>query len=352
MQTLKKIFFIFIFWLSPLIQAEISPFFKNLNYESNTSSIENFILGRTCYSLQASSLSLNCNPAFLANETKRKVSLGLHLDNRVAQALNFRKDLQNNDPLSVANRLLENSKPLLISESSTLWWQHDWFAFSLVPARLQVASVVTNPAYPWITGHALFQREFDAQAGLFAGANPHFRVGANIRYIENHQFRDDFAMLDVLSGYRKLEIQENKFIYFEPAVSYNWDSPWSPEVSLVLTQLQVYNSDQIDQTLMKPEFGYATTPDFLGGHFRTSLHYTSRSDLQRFADRFRFGGLYEFSESLSTSMTLAGDEYGLGVMAQISALVLGAGFKSEAFYDQRQNIDRVTTGLFQISLAL
>ncbi len=349
MSTLKIIAFIFI---GSIANAEVASTFRNLHYDSSTSSIENFILGRTCYSLRASELSLNCNPALLANETKHVISLGVNIDSRAREAANYQKDLENNNPFAVTDRLLETSKPFLIAESATAWWQHEWFAFSLVPARLQVISVVTNPAYPVVTAHALYQREVDAQAGLFVGPDPRFRVGLNLRYVENYEFRDQFAFLDVVSGAKKLAIEQSKLVYAEPAVTYRWDSSWSPEVSLVLTQLQVYNSGDIDQRRLKPELGYATSPDFLEDRLRTSIHFTARPDVRRFAEHFRFGGIYEFTSNLSASVTLAGDEYGLGAMAKLGPLGLGAGIKTELISNEQTEPVRVTTGLFQLSLSI
>ena len=349
MSTLKLLAFIF---FAASAHAEVASTFRNLNYDSNTNSVENFILGRTCYSLRASELSLNCNPALLANETKHFISFGVNIDNRAREASNYQKDLQNDNPFAVTNRLLETSKPFLISESATAWWQHEWFAFSVVPARLQVVSVVTNPAYPIVTAHALYQREFDAQAGLFVGPDPRFRVGLNLRYVENYEFRDQFAFLDVVSGAKKLAVQQSKLVYAEPAVTYQWDTSWSPEVSLVLTQLQVYNSATVDQSRLKPEFGYATSPDFMDGKLRTSIHFTARPDLQRFGEHFRFGGIYEFSSNFSTSVTLAGDEYGIGAMARLGPVILGAGVKSELISNEQTTAVRVTTGLFQLSFGI
>ncbi|MCB0349536.1 MAG: hypothetical protein KDD38_00020 [Bdellovibrionales bacterium] len=348
---LQFIFVIVAIFISAVnANAQLSPTFKNVNYDDQYMGVEGFILGRTCYSLRATRLNLNCNPAFMAGEVENKLNFNLNLDNNVTEVSGYINELQDHESESIINRILDNPKPLVAYDLATSWWQYDWWAVAVTPARLAVASAVTNPAYPIVSSHVSFQREVSMRGGVFVAEDLNFKIGANLRYVQNNQFRDEFALLDVISGTRKINVVENNIVYFEPAMTYSWHSAWESHVSLVLTHLRLYESDRSVPDVARPEIGYSTSPEYLNKKLRTSIHYTARPDVTRIGDRFRFGGIYEFSDLLSFSFSLAGDEYGLGVTGRYDSVVLGLGTKSELFNLNGSDVGRVTTTLFQAGL--
>lgn len=337
---------IFVF-VSANAQAALYRQFKNVNYDDQYTNIESFVLGRTCYSLKASPLNLDCNPAFLAGKERRTLNLNLNVDNNIEEVYGYSRDLKNHRSDKLINRILKEDRPLTANEMSSVWWQYDWWAISYIPARLALATVMTNPAYPKITTHLSLQRELSAKTGFFVEEDTKFRVGANLRYVRNDQLRDEFALLDVLSGNSDVKVRDKDIVYFEPAMTYELSAAWDSQISVVLTHLALYESEDDVPDVARPEIGYSTTPDYFDRKFRTSLHYTARPDTSSVSDRFRFGGIYSYDPDSSLSFTLAGDEYGVGLMGRIDSLVLGIGFKSEMFHLDGKEVGRSTTTLMQ-----
>lgn len=324
--------------------------FRNVNYDDHYMDVEGFVLGRTCYSLRASALSLNCNPAMMAGEKKRSLNLMLNLDNNVTEVYGYASDLRDKNSDSLLERLLKNPKPLTANEVVGVWWQYDWFAITAIPARLNIATVVRNPAYPVVTTHVSLQREVAARGGLFLSEDTRFKVGANVRFIENRQLRDEFELFDAVAGGMDINVKQSESIFVEPAIAYSFDAAWESQLAFVLTHLPVYESKNDVPDAPRPEIGYSTTPTFLENKLRTSIHYTSRPDVSSTMARFRFGGIFEFSEQLASSFTIGGSELGIGLLGRIDSLELGAGLKSEQFYLHGEELDRVNTVLFQAGL--
>jgi hypothetical protein len=324
--------------------------FKNVNYDDNYMDVEGFVLGRTCYSLKASRLSLDCNPAMMAGETKRNLNLQVNLDDNVKEVYGYGSELQDKNSDGLLRRILNNPKPLTANEVAAAWWQYDWWAVSVVPARLNVATVVRNPAYPVVTSHVSLQREVSARGGLFVSEDPRLRVGANVRFVENRQLRKEFELFDVAAGTEDIAVKQSESIFVEPAMAYAFDTGWESQLSFVLTHLAVYESSNEIPDAARPEIGYSTTPNFLDHKLRTSIHYTARPDVASTMDKFRFGGIFEFSDQLASSFTIGGSELGLGLLGRIDSLDLGIGAKTEKFILHGEEIDNVNTVLFQAGL--
>lgn len=330
--------------------ADAPTEFPNFIYDSEIMGIETFVLGRTCYSLRLSPMSLDCNPTFMAGREDDTLAFNLGLDNNTKRVWNLISDLENHDSITVANRLLKNQRPILAYEVASSWFQYDWWAVTFVPGRLGLASVVVNPAYPEVTAQAILEKEISLKGGLFVANDTNLRLGGNIRFIKRHELRQRFDLLNVIAGSDHLDIEENNIVYFEPSLTYEWNSAWRPQISAVLTQMRLYSSKKLNENIAVPEIGYSTSPDYLDGRFRTSLHYTARPDISRLSDRLRFGGIYDWSEVFSTNFSLAGDEYGAGVIGRIDSLVLGVGAKSQVLRMDGQEISKMNTVLFQAGL--
>lgn len=349
----RFIFYIILNSLSlGVAHAELSTKFKNYMFEDHATTMESFILGRTCFSLRASSLGIDCNPAFLAGSDRRELNFSVVLDDKALEAFKYLNELRDNNSVGVVNRLLSDQRPFAVQQSATIYGQYDWFAVALTPVRLGVASAVVNSSYPTVSTHAMLQSEVSLRAGSFFEEDTNLSVGANLRLVRTHQVRNEFDLGDAISNPELISINETDHVYLDPAVSYRFNGSWDAELTAALTHLALFESDgaNVLDEGPRPEIGFASRPDIGERRLRTALHFTGRPDIERVGWRLRFGAIYDLSEDFTIHGTLAGEEYGLGFMARIDSVILGLGVRSEAFYLNGTEVDRLTRALFQAGL--
>jgi hypothetical protein len=91
-------------------------------------------------------------------------------------------------------------------------------------------------------------------------------------------------------------------------------------------------------------------PDFIDGKFRSTVHFTTVPGIEDWADRLRWSGIFEFSDMLSSSFTLAGHEQGLGFLGRLDSVVLGAGVKNEKIKTSSGPSEDVHSLIFELGL--
>ncbi len=323
--------------------ARVGERFSNLFYDASSLSLQEYVLGRTCFSLASGAQGLTCNPALLADEEKTQLRINLFSEQSIGKASDEVRDLEDEDIPALVNSLNDShGEPRLTRASTALWYQHDWWALAYVPMRVGLAASVRNPVLTEVTAHIVAESELSFRAGLFAAEDTHLKVGANFRYVSSHYFRDRFQLIDALSDPDILHIQKQRTLYVDPAMAYSWDNNWKSVVSLAVTDVAAYKSGDDKDIRPAIEAGYATTMDIFGHDFRSSVHVTTRSDLDEFRDRLRWGAVYDFSPRFSTTLSLASREVGVGLTGRIDSLTLGLAYKSEALMLNSEKLGTVS----------
>jgi len=311
----------------------------NSFYNNGAFTVEEKILGRSCYSLNSSSLGYNCNPAFLADDDKNNLRLNILTDPAVKDVMDYRANLRNHDYLGLIQKLDNNTKKLLVSSaSSNIWYQYDWWSLSYTPLRTHVFNYVRNPALTEITSHISLEREVMFRtAGVFT-EHPNFRIGSNLRYVSADFVRQQFRIIDVIANPQIIEILHQETLYFEPGMAYSFHGKSSPTLSATLTDLALFKKGDSKDTNLAVELGFMTHFYPFDNHFRSSLHFTSRSDLNNFSERLRWSGIYDFSSDYSFNFTLNATEYGIGFLGRWNSLTFGIGHLSQKLNFKGQSL--------------
>lgn len=334
--------------LKPAAAQEYIPGIPDFRREVPSLGLEQYILGPVCYSLPASHLNLDCNPAFLAREEKRELRLGATANDRIGEVNDYREKLGASDTEGIINKVLSQHDALVARATSGAWYQHDWWAMGYVPFRGGFASDVRNPAYPTVLASIFKESEIFAKAGFLAPSDPNLEVGAQLRYVDRQFFHQQFDFLDVYGNPKELQIQGQKALYLEPGVSYSFDMAWSSAISATLTQGAVYQDGYQNRFMPMLDIGFATTPAFLGRHLRTSTHYTDNPDIPDLFSRFRWGAIYEFDDLAAISLSLGKGLAGIGVTGHIDSVVVGLGWKTEEISPDQWQSTQVSTLMFEI----
>lgn len=352
---MRSFFYRFTIYLSFLTatqfaRANVSLHFPNLLYDTTVYSMDEFILGRNCFSIPSSTMGLSCNPAALADEEKEGLHTHLLATDSMSEVIRYAELLRDDDTLGVVRRSLEKDGPIYSQAAWPIWYQREWWAVAVTPARIGVASDVRNPVIPEMNIHASLETEVVAKLGLFSSADHNLKVGSSLRYVDAKILRDYFEVLAASIGSHDFEIQESKAVFIEPGLSYTFDSSWDATVSAVVTHIPVYEYGEDLPVSPALELGYLTVPDFLNKKFKSSVHLTTRRDVKYMEDRVSWGGRFDFSRQLALSFVLSTREQGIGLQGHIDSVVLGIGYKSQDLYFNGYEIERVSTALFQLGL--
>src|SRR5690606_1267874 len=129
------------------------------------------------------------------------------------------------------------------------------------------------------TVHVLSESELSLRAGMFFSEDTNFRIGGNLRFVRSEYLRNQFLLIDALADPDSLEIKKENRLYFDPGVTYTWESEWQPMLSVALSNFAIFRDGKDKDDSVSAEIGYATTPNILSKKLRTSVHITTRSDV-------------------------------------------------------------------------
>ncbi|MCB9025323.1 MAG: hypothetical protein H6625_03325 [Bdellovibrionaceae bacterium] len=349
---MRIIFFILHSLLLPISAMALSDGFYNSSYDSAVFTIEEKILGRTCYSMQSSYLAFSCNPAFLANENKQQFRLNIIADSSVKELSDYRYQIANDDLYGLINKIDENSKkPHLMMATSNLWFQSDWWGLSYTPIKSHVVTHIRNTTLPEITALMSTTSELMLRAGAISMYDSNLSLGANLRYVTSEFIRQQFRVIDVIADPNILEIKKNQTVYLEPGLSYKFDVATTPTLSATLTDLAIYKKGDSTENDIALELGLMTSFYIFDYNLRTSIHYSSRNDISNFTDRFRLGGIFEFSPQTSLSFDFAASELGLGVLSQWGYFTYGLGYNRQKLDYKGQSLAWNSELLAEIGLS-
>jgi hypothetical protein len=296
--------------------AAVTEKFRNLVYDQPGFTIENFVLGRTCFSLPGSSDNMPCNPADLADQKDYSLRFNLLADNQFSDLIKYSRELKSGDESGIINRALDYANPISHQMATSMWYRQDWWAVYFIPKQVGVVSTTTNPAYPQVAIHALQNQELTFRGGFFFVEDPRLKVGSQLRFVHREELRDSFALLD------------NNIVYFEPAFRYDFISDWRAAISVAVTNLVLYKKEKVSDAPAF-EFGYSTSPDFLEHRLISSLHYTRRNDVSSYKDRLLWGAQYALNENFFGMISLGGQYYSFGLSARYDSVLAGIGYKNE-----------------------
>ena len=322
------IFTFLVMFAKDTVKAEVPPGFPNLFYENNFASVENFVLRRTCFSLPSSAIGYECNPSFLAENIDSQLNISFLTTNSIKKVLEYGEQTQDKNSTELIRKGLAEEEPLIGQSALNIWYRHNWWELTITPARLGIATDVRNAALPEMTTFAALEREISWKFGFMPSSSPHWKLGGRLRYVDAKFFVDQFEILSASVGLEEFEIKQGQALYFEPSLSYFFESTWHPILTLNVSDVALSKSNDEIQTSPLYELGYTTPPDFLNGRLTTALQVTLGDDLGALQDRVKWGGVLRIYKATRASFSFSNRHFALGVEGAIDSLILGLGYRN------------------------
>lgn len=321
----------------------------NLFQDSPALTVPHIVQGRACYSLRASYLDLDCNPAQMATQEKRLFRANLIGNDELSTVNEYRKQLDDDDSTTVAESLLNQDSQLIAKAATSIWYQHDWWAIGIVPVRAGIAYLRRNAAYPEISVHAFKEMELFGKIGLYSSDDQNLKVGFQTRYLRREYVYQEFYALDALTDSSVVKLRHQDALYLEPGITYTWDAEWRPEFSAMLSNLAVYQRGS--HMPMDPliDFGFSSN-FFQFKNFRSATHYTHDSDNSEYLRALSWSGIYDHSDLFSVQLTLGKDLFATGIEGHLGFLTLGAAYRNEQMAIDRWASQTVSSFTFEIGL--
>lgn len=344
--------FFLILMSSFLAKAENLNLLPHFFYDGQNYTSEHVLLGRTCYSLPGSWISLSCNPAELANEQKQVFRVHAMLDGHLAEISEYGRLLINHDNFALAERLLNQKGSLSSRSQFSIWYQNDWWALSVVPFRFSYASFITNPAYPIIAANIVHESEIAFKSGFLLSADPNWQVGFELRATDREFIYQDFALLDAIANPDIIGIQKNTTVYFEPGIIYRFaNDSWKPSVSFAITNIEIASTGStLAKTKPSAELGFSAQPEFGDGHLITTTHITMQQELQEVSERLRWAAIYK-TDWVDFIVSLAKRDNGVGLSTQIHSFVLGLTYRQEELNANKWRTEYVSSYALDLGLS-
>jgi len=356
----KYFVFIGLFYLPTSCFASAATELKNLFYESPGLSIEQRVLGRSCFSVPSSTLGASCNSSHLSTENKEQFRSNAVLDEKFDQVLDTNRQLSSGNPNDLMTFLNTNQSRAGYSYfNSHIWYQNpNGWLVSFTPIKGGLISFVRNPTLTEISTHLVIEKEMSILKGFQFSQESHWDIGVNLRLNEAQFLRNQFLVLDALSEPENyLKIQKITTVFLDPSFRYRFDSDLKSQLSLAIVSLTVNSWGDQDRGLSRSavEVGYSREYNLLGRKLTQTLHFSTKPDVIRFYDRFSVGGIYEAfvaeDSSGAFSFSLGASHYAIGYLGRIDSLTLGLGFESQSLTPDGIRFATIERFLFEAGLA-
>lgn len=329
--------------------AQYSASVPNLFNDNPSLTVPHMVLGRSCFSLQASKMDLNCNPAFMANEQKQQLRVNIIGNDRIRKMNDYRVMIDDKNEVGVADDLLAQRTPIVAKGAASAWYQNEWWAIGYVPIRTGVAYSVANPTFPRISVLGFRESEFFGKVGLLSSSNKRFAVGLQARYVKRDYIYQQFDAFEAFDNNNIIAINQHNILFLEPGFTYSWESSWNPtlawsinNVALVHTGDPVYSEPLYDVGLSSNVGGWQD--------LRSAIHMTAGSRYKTFLHRFSWANTLNFDDVASTYLTMGMDQFALGFQGHFTLFTTGIGYKNEQISTNRWTSYNVSTYLFELGL--
>lgn len=322
---------------------------RNLFYDNSSLTLGHSILGNSCYSMRMGNLDLDCNPAFLSHSEKRQFRINLIGNDRLSKLNKYRQQLDDKDPVAMVDSL-ERAGHQTTKAAASLWYQDDWWAVGFVPMRAGFTSYTRNPAYPRVSAQVFKELEIFGKVGLLSSDDNRFKVGVQTRYVRRDYIYQEFDVFDVITDRDLVDFKHEDILFVEPGVAYEWDSDWHPTLAATLMNVSVYRRGDTQDFKPLMDVGFGNTWAPVSKRFRSTTHYTHRTERANVFSRFSWSALYDFDDTATAMLTLGDNFVGLGLEGHIDSVVLGVGYKSEQISPDQWYTKQISTWLFQAGL--
>lgn len=346
------VFLIFYFFASTNVYADDIRFFKDLSNERSGFTLEERVLGGSCFTLKSSSLGFSCNPSFLSFEKKSQLRTNFLVDESLDKVYDVHESLRQNDPTRLVRVLNQDwSSPIYSKVTTSIWYQSEnGWAFYYVPLKISLISLSKNPSLAEMTFHAESYSEVGFSFGSSFGSNENLKWGLGFKYLEGDYVRESFFLIDAIANSELIQPKKLNHFYLNPGLSFHWDNEIKSTVSLSIQNISISDKKNEVQSPLVYEMGYSSEHLIFGNVLRQGLHLTMRADAYDFRERLKWSFIYEPFETGAFSFKLGQNETSFGYLGHLDSLTYGLALESQVITVNRSAFYQKTQGIFEIGL--
>lgn len=251
-------------------------------------------LGKACSSSISLTYELPCNPSFLPVGDKRIFATNFYLGDDYKTIYKNAELINGDNKTKLAQAILDEPGANRMDSAISVWLRTSWFGLSFTPYRYTYFSSVENKAYPYVSLHGLQERSLVGQLG--GAILPGFNWGAQFRGVERKFVNESFYLFDAISDLDSYLIQKKqRSFYFEPGLSYFFESALKPRVSLMISNIG-WSDTKFKETAQTAlvDLGIGINPSLELGTMDLSISYRGadgwkRQEGARVAAAYRLG---------------------------------------------------------------
>jgi hypothetical protein len=186
-----------------------------------------------CSTMVTVSDSLMCNPSLIGLFDKDRFAAQVYVGNDYASINNVNKILNQTITKEALREMFTTNAIIETEASGEMSFQTKYFGARFVPYRVTFFSALRNAAYPTLALHAMQERSFSFQGGSKLFDNLH--GGVELRIADRKFVHREVTLYEISAedGADLLKPQEQKAIYVEPGLTYFFQIPWKPRVSIL-----------------------------------------------------------------------------------------------------------------------
>ena len=272
----------------------------------------------------ATALVIPCNPAMTNKSTKGSLKASGLISNGYSNLAKTRRLLSGDVDQSVVNDLFSDQPVLQAEANIDIMFTSKYLNSKFSPVSYKFFSVVRNEANPDIELFAVDEQSLTLQTGASYGA---FDYGLEFQKMDWKFIRQRIKLLALSTqqGMESVKPKKQTAYLFQPGVNYNFNTEWSPRVSMKVVNLGYFDQEYSEFAHpVEAQFGVGLSPTVYVGKLDLLLDYKSLNYEEKDWDKLHLGILYHYGAmdiglGLDNNGVSAGVFYGL---EQINAGIL------------------------------
>lgn len=319
-----------------------------------TSDFTHRSLGTTCFAMDAVVDGLPCNPAFTAKERKAQFQTHVFFGNNVSYVHDVNDIMNNQTNQTNIEHLFNQTRSSEMEANVEAGFLNEKFGLSFSPYRLSYYSLIRNTALPVITLYAGEEQIIRTQLASYIQDD--FYMGVQLRGVQRRFILSEFTLTDALAENSQddiFRVREQKAIFFEPG--FLWapeDRQWSPQVSLVMTQLGAVDRKYTELPASpQGHLGVSVKPPVPLGELELGTTFTAQSRYESWTELVRLGGSYKLG---ATQYVISGtsNQYSLAFLLHYKGVRGGLTYDFRKFQNLLGESDEIRTVYTQIGIEI
>ncbi len=319
-----------------------------------TSDFTHRSLGATCFAMDSVLDGLPCNPAFTARERKTQLQAHIFFGNNVSYIQDVNDIMNGQTNQKNIEHFFNQTRSSEMEANVELGFLTEKFGLSFSPYRLSYYSLVRNTSLPVITLFAGQEQTIRAQLASYVQEDYFF--GVQLRVVQRKFILSEFTLADALVESAQddiFKVRQQNAVYFEPG--FLWapdDYEWSPQVSVVITQLGAVDKKYAELPASpQGHLGASIKPPLPLGELELGATFSAQSRFEKWTELFRGGVSYKLGATQYVA-SFTDNQFDLAFLLRFRGIRGGLTYDFRKFQNTQGDSDEVRTIYSQIGIEI